>query len=120
MIRIVTDSTCDLNQEQASQIGIAAIARLYVRFGTKTFQDGTTINNEQFHTLLKTNPNFPSTSQPSIGDFVQIYEQFRGDQIISIHISGDLSGTFASAQAARDMVGGDITVIDTRNVNAGL
>jgi DegV family protein with EDD domain len=120
MIRIVTDSTCDLNQEQASQIGIAAIARLYVRFGTKTFQDGITINNEQFYTLLKTNPNFPSTSQPSIGDFAQIYEQFKGDQIVSIHVSGDLSGTIASAQAARDMVGGDITIIDSRNVNAGL
>jgi DegV family protein with EDD domain len=120
MIRIVTDSTCDLNQEQASQIGIDAIARLYVRFGTKTFQDGITLTSEQFQNLLKTDPNFPSTSQPSIGDFAQIYERFKGDQIVSIHISGDLSGTLASAQAARDLVGGDITVIDSRNVNAGL
>ena len=120
MVRIVTDSTCDLSSEQASQLGITAVAKLYVLFGDRTFQDGVTINNEQFYALLKNNSNFPSTSQPSVGDFVQIYERFKGDPIISIHISRDLSGTLASAEAARDLVGGDITIIDSRNVNAGL
>jgi DegV family protein with EDD domain len=120
MVRIVTDSTCDLSNDQASQLGVAAVAKLYVLFGDRTFQDGVTINNEQFYALLKSNPNFPSTSQPSVGDFVQIYERFKGEPIVSIHISRDLSGTLASAEAARDMVGGDITIIDSRNVNAGL
>ena len=120
MVRIVTDSTCDLNAEQARQLGIDAIASLYVRFGRQTFVDGITISNAQFYTLMKENPNFPSTSQPSIGDFAKIYEQFKGEPIVSIHISRDLSGTIASAEAAREMVGGDITIIDSRNVNAGL
>jgi DegV family protein with EDD domain len=120
MVRIVTDSTCDLSEEQARAIGIAAVAKLYVRFGTKSFQDGVTITNEQFVALLKTNPNFPTTSQPSVGDFTHIYEQFKGEPIVSIHVSRDLSGTLASAEAAAAMVGGDITVIDSRNVNAGL
>ena len=120
MVRIVTDSTCDLNAEQARQIGIDAIASLYVRFGRQTFVDGVTITNSQFYTMLKENPNFPSTSQPSIGDFAKIYEQFKGEPIVSLHISRDLSGTITSAEAAREMVGGDITIIDSRNVNAGL
>ena len=120
MIRIVTDSTCDLTQAQADQIGIAAIARLYVIFGKKTYQDGVTINNEQFYALLKSDPNFPSTSQPSVGDFTHIYERFKGEQIISIHVSRDLSGTIGSAETAAKMVGGDITIIDSRSVNAGL
>jgi DegV family protein with EDD domain len=120
MVRIVTDSTCDLNAEQARQLGIDAIASLYVRFGRQTFVDGITISNAQFYTLMKENSNFPSTSQPSIGDFAKIYEQFKGEPIVSIHISRDLSGTIASAEAAREMVGGDITIIDSRNVNAGL
>jgi DegV family protein with EDD domain len=120
MVRIVTDSTCDLSNDQASQLGVAAVAKLYVLFGDRTFQDGVTINNEQFYALLKSNPSFPSTSQPSIGDFVQIYERFKGEPIVSIHISRDLSGTLASAEAARDLVGGDITIIDSRNANAGL
>jgi DegV family protein with EDD domain len=120
MVRIVTDSTCDLTDEQASQLGIDAIARLYVRFGKQTFQDGVTISNEQFYAKLHSDHNFPSTSQPSVGDFARIYEKFKGDQIVSIHISRDLSGTIASAEAARDMVGGEVAVIDSRNVNAGL
>lgn len=120
MVRIVTDSTCDLSNDQASQLGVAAVAKLYVLFGDRTFQDGVTINNEQFYALLKSNPHFPSTSQPSVGDFVQIYERFKGEPIVSIHISRDLSGTLASAEAARDLVGGDITIIDSRNANAGL
>jgi DegV family protein with EDD domain len=120
MVRIVTDSTCDLNTEQARQLGVDAVARLYVRFGRQTFIDGATISNEQFFTMMKENPNFPLTSQPSIGDFAHIYERYKGEPIVSIHISRDLSGTIASAEAARDMVGADVTIIDSRNVNAGL
>jgi DegV family protein with EDD domain len=120
MVRIMTDSTCDLTAEQASQLGIDAIAHLYVRFGNETFVDGVTLGPQQFITLLKENPNFPTTSQPSVGDFVKIYEQFKGDPIVSIHISRALSGTIASAEAACGQVGGDITVIDSRSLNAGL
>lgn len=120
MIRIVTDSTCDLSKDQVQHYGISAVANLHVNFGPKTYEDGVTINNQQFYELLKTDPNFPSTSQPSVGDFAAIYERFKADDIISIHASRDLSGTIASAEAARDMVGGRITIIDSRNINAGL
>lgn len=120
MVKIVTDSTCDLTPEQVKQYGIAAVANLYVIFGSKTFEDGVTITKLAFYDLLKTDPNFPSTSQPSVGDFAAIYERFKGEQVVSIHISRDLSGTIASAEAAREMVGGDITIIDSRNINAGL
>lgn len=120
MVKIVTDSTCDLSKQQVEQYGLSAVAKLYVLFGKKTYQDGVTIDNQQFYTMLKTNPNFPSTSQPSVGDFAHIYQALKGESIISIHVSRNLSGTIASAEAARDMVGGDITIIDSRNVNAGL
>lgn len=120
MIRIVTDSTCDLTPEQAAQFGIAAVVPLYVRFGEDQYQDGVTIDRQKFHQLLKTNPNFPTTSQPSVGDFAHVYEQYKGDEIVSIHISRELSGTLASAEAARDLSGANVTIIDSRNVNAGL
>lgn len=120
MIRIVTDSTCDLTPDQANQIGVDAIAALYVRFGDDQYQDGVTIDREKFHHLVRTHPSFPTTSQPSVGDFAQIYERYKGDEIISIHISRDLSGTLASAEAARDLVGASVTIIDSRNVSAGL
>ncbi len=120
MIRIVTDSTCDLTADQANQLGIAAVAALYVRFGEDQYQDGITIDREKFHHLVKTHPSFPTTSQPSVGDFAAIYEKYKGDEIVSIHISRELSGTLASAEAARDLVGANVTIIDSRNVNAGL
>ena len=123
MVRIVTDSTCDFTEEQVEQLGISAVAALYVRFGDESYQDGIAINREQFHRLLKTNPNFPTTSQPSIGDFMAIYERFPDDEIVSIHVCRDLSGTLASAEAARDLLGAAgrrITLIDSRSVNAGL
>jgi DegV family protein with EDD domain len=120
MVRIVTDSTCDLTHEQAAACGIDSVAHLYVIFGDKSYRDTITITTEQFHVMLKSDPNFPTTSQPSVGDFAQIYEQYKGDPIVSIHVSRDLSGTIASAEAARDMVKADVTIIDSRNVNAGL
>ena len=124
MVRIVTDSTCDLMPDQAGQMGVSAIAALYVRVGDETFQDHITIDRQKFHRLLKTNPNFPTTSQPSVGDFSAIYERFPDDDIVSIHICRDLSGTIASAEAARDLLGPDaarrITIVDSRTVNAGL
>ena len=120
MVKIVTDSTCDLSKDQVRQYGITAVANLHVIFGAKTYEDGVTITKQQFYEHLKTDPNFPSTSQPAVGDFVSIYERLKGEEIISIHVSRDLSGTIASAEAAREMAGGNITIIDSRNVNAGL
>jgi len=124
MVRIVTDSTCDLTHAQVKSLGVSAVAALYVRFGDQSYQDGISINREQFHQLIKANPHFPTTSQPSVGDFSHIYERFRDDEIVSIHISRELSGTLASAEAARDMLDPAhkrrITIIDSRNVNAGL
>jgi DegV family protein with EDD domain len=120
MVKIVTDSTCDLAPDQVKQYGITAVANLHVVFGSRTFEDGVTITKPAFYELLKTDPNFPSTSQPSVGDFAAIYERLKGESIVSIHVSRGLSGTIASAEAAREMVGGDITIIDSRNVNAGL
>ncbi|MCS7061646.1 MAG: DegV family protein [Anaerolineae bacterium] len=120
MVRIVTDSTCDLTPEQASQLGIATVVPLYVRFGEDQYQDGITIDRQKFHQLIKTHPSFPTTSQPSVGDFAKVYEQYKGDEIVSIHISRELSGTIASAEAARELTGANVTIVDSRNVNAGL
>jgi DegV family protein with EDD domain len=71
--------------------------------------------------MMKSNPNFPKTSAPSIGDFKDIYEKLKGDEVISLHITRDLSGTIASAETAAQMVDGDpkIVVIDTRSISAG-
>jgi len=121
MVHVVTDSNADLTPEMAHELGIDATASTYVIFGDKSFRS-TELSPAQFHAMLKSDPNFPKTSQPSVGDFVQIYERFKGGEVISIHISRDLSGTYASAESAAMTMGGDpaITLVDTRTVSAAM
>lgn len=121
MVRIVTDSNADLTPELAHDLGVAAIASTYVIFGDQSFRS-TEMPPAEFHAKLKSDPNFPKTSQPSVGDFVQIYERFKGDEVVSVHISRDLSGTYASAESAAITMGGDpaVTLIDTRTVSAAM
>jgi DegV family protein with EDD domain len=120
MVRIVTDSNADFSHGLARQLGITDIASTYVIFGEKNYKS-TELSPADFHKLLKTDPSFPKTSQPSVGDFVHIYEQHKDDEIVAILISKDLSGTYASAESAALTMGNHppITLIDTRQVSAG-
>jgi DegV family protein with EDD domain len=121
MIRIVTDSNADLSPTQAKQLGVSGMGYSYVNFGDKSYRTQIDISSEQFQEMLKTNPVFPKTSAPSVGDYVDVYESLKGEEIISIHISRDLSGTIGSAETAAQMMGNDptIAIVDTRMVNAG-
>lgn len=121
MVHIVTDSNADLTPELIRDLNIAAVASTYVIFGDRSFRS-MELSPAQFHTMLKSDPNFPKTSQPSVGDFVEIYQRFKGEEVVSIHISRDLSGTYASAESAALTMGGDpaVTLVDTRMVSAGM
>jgi DegV family protein with EDD domain len=120
MIKIVTDSNADLNSEQTAIFGVSAFGSSYVSFGDKSYRS-IDVTPEKFHVMLKTEKEFPKTAAPSVGDFVEIYEKLRGNDVISIHTSRDLSGTIASAENAAKILGDDpkVVVIDTRMVNAG-
>lgn len=119
MMRIVTDSNADIALDLAQQIGIDEVVSTFVIFGDKSFKSSEMAPAE-FHARLKSDPNFPKTSQPSVGDFVSIYEKYKGDEIVVILISKDLSGTFASAESAAMMMSDQsITLIDTRQASAG-
>jgi DegV family protein with EDD domain len=121
MVHVVTDSNADLTPELIRDLNIAAVASTYVIFGDKSFRS-MELSPAQFHAMLKSDPNFPKTSQPSVGDFVEIYQRFKGEEVVSIHISRDLSGTYASAESAALTMGGDpaVTLVDTRMVSAGM
>ena len=121
MIRIVTDSNADLSPAQAEHFGVSGMGYSYVNFGDKSYRTQIDVNNEQFQEMLKSNPVFPKTSAPSVGDYVDVYERLKADQVISIHISRDLSGTIGSAETAAQMMNGtpEIAIVDTRMVNAG-
>lgn len=105
MIKIVTDSASGIPPELARQYGISVIP-LYVHFGNETFREAVDIQLPEFLSRLKAAPQLPTTSQPSAGDFVELYKLLTADgsEIISIHLSSKLSGTVASAHAAREML----------------
>ncbi len=122
MIKIVTDSTSNLAPDVAQQYNIEIIP-LYVHFGEQIYKDGLDLSNDQFYALLQSASKLPTTSQPSAGDFLQVYERLAADgsTIISIHLSSVLSGTCASAFTARDMMSNAaIHVVDTLTISACL
>lgn len=126
MIRIVTDSTCDLPREIIEEYGISVVS-LHVRIGPRSYREGVDITKDQFYEKMASSAEFPVTSQPSPGDFLQVYESIvrEGCSILSIHLSGRLSGTVNSARSARTMILDDfesahITIIDSLTATAGL
>lgn len=124
-IAIVTDSTADLSGQALVDKNIT-IVPLKVNFGEETFIEGIDITNSQFFTRLEEAEDLPTTSQPSPGDFIKIYQGLidQGyDSIISIHLSDKMSGTRQSAEIAASEMADKIknfAAIDSRHITAGI
>jgi DegV family protein with EDD domain len=123
-VRIVTDSTADLPLEFAHAFGIS-IGPLSVIFGEEVFREGVEISHDLFYDKLINGKILPTTSAPSVGDFLEVYEPLlkETDEIVSMHISSKLSATYNNAcQAAQFLAdrGARIEVIDSRSVSLGL
>src|SRR6476661_3584294 len=127
-VAVVTDTTSYLPAElvQANQIHLVS---LYVVFGgERTVREADITDYDAFFDELRGTEKLPTTSQPSIGDFIAVWEPLlaRGDDVVSIHISGGISGTVQSAQQAaeqleRDGKGGErVRVIDSATSAGGL
>jgi DegV family protein with EDD domain len=116
MTRIVVDSTCDLPEERMKELGIEMVP-LQVRFGDETFRDKIDLDGEAFFDRLEKATQLPTTSQPSPGDFVDVYSRIpESEPIVSIHIAHQLSGTIESARlAAEQLPGREIHIIDSGN-----
>jgi len=122
MIRIITDSSSDITQERARELNIEVMP-LTVRFGEEVYKSGIDISNQVFYERLAFYKELPSTAQVNPFEFEEKYQEFlaQGDEIISIHISSEISGTFQSAVIAKENLASDkITLIDSRNVCSAL
>jgi DegV family protein with EDD domain len=122
-VKIVTDSTCDIPAELAEEYGITVVP-VTVRFGTTSFLDGVELTTDELYERLTSGGDLPTTSQPSIGEFLEVYERVGqdADGIVSIHVSAKLSGTYNSAMQASDQAEGDcpIDVVDTEQASMGI
>ncbi len=122
-VKIVTDSTCDIPAKLAEEYGITVVP-VTVRFGTTSFLDGVELTTDELYERLTSGGDLPTTSQPSIGEFLEVYERVGqdADGIVSIHVSAKLSGTYNSAMQASDQAEGDcpIDVVDTEQASMGI
>ena len=122
-VKIITDSTADLPPALAVELGIEVIP-CNVHFGTEVYRDGVDIQADEFYQRLTSNSRLPTTSQPSVGDFLNLYQSFgeTAEEIISVHVSAKLSGTHNSAIQAREQYQGPchIEVMDSQQAGMGL
>lgn len=125
MIKIVTDSTCDLTQNYVDRHNIKVVP-IVIHFGEVEYLDGETIDGSTFYRMIEERQALPKTSQPSPGHFATAYREIAAagevDQILSIHVTGKLSGTCTSAQMAAEMVKDEISVevFDSLGGSAGM
>ena len=107
MIRIVMDSAGDTPEGWLEEYDIQVIP-INIHFGDQMFLQGVDLSNADFYRLVAESGRIPQTSQPTPQQFIDFYKRIAnpGDTILSIHITGKLSGTFDSAKiAARELSG---------------
>ncbi|PUU94114.1 MULTISPECIES: DegV family protein [Halanaerobium] len=122
MIALVTDSTCDLPAEILAKYQIE-IVPLTVHFDEDTYYDKVDLDSEEFYKMMESAADLPTTSQPSVGLFMDKYQKLAAeyDQIISIHLSSALSGTCESARlAAAQLEDLNVEIIDSKSTSTGL
>jgi DegV family protein with EDD domain len=118
---VVLDSTADY-PEGPRRFPNWRVVPLYVRFGAESFRDYAELGPQEFYERLRSAPELPTTSQPTPGDFLEVYRGLEEyERILSLHIPETLSGTVESARmAGEELGGGKVRAIDSGTVSAGL
>ncbi|MCP4540792.1 MAG: DegV family protein [Chloroflexi bacterium] len=121
-MQIVTDSGTDmsLSPEQIDELNIHVVP-LVVTLDGKSYHEGVDIQPGEFYSMLAASDGLPTTSQPSAGDFAETYRGLAttDPDILSIHMTSSLSGTFNAAKTGAELVPeANITVVDTKTLSA--
>ena len=121
-IALITDSTCDLPQALREQYAINVLP-LTVIWGDEQLRDGVDILPEAFYDRLVTDPVYPTTSQPTPQDFLNIYERMQqqgAQEAVVITISSAMSGTYESAKLAAPIIDMPVHVVDSKSNSMSL
>ena len=113
-VYIVTDSTADLTEEEVKQFEIS-IVPMNISIDDENYIDGVTITKDEFKQKMIASSELPKTAQPSIGRFVEVYDELgkNGDTVISIQMMRSISGTVDAARQAADITETNVTVVDS-------
>jgi DegV family protein with EDD domain len=119
MVKIITDSTCDMDESLLKEFDISVIP-LSVNLDGKVFRDGIDLGLEEMYRLIDKTGALPKTAAPTPGEFVEFFKKF-DDDIVFIGISSNSSATVQNAHlAAKDIPGKNIQVVDSLSLSSGL
>jgi DegV family protein with EDD domain len=123
-VRIVTDSSCDLTDEEAAAHGIEVVP-LTIRFGAEELEDRTELSVEDFYARLGSSAVLPETAAPAPGKFEAAFRrqaEAGADEVVCINLSSGLSATMQSARNAATALAGElpVEVVDSRSITSGL
>ena len=122
-MRIITDSSCDLPKKLIEKHGILVVP-LHIEIEGKDYVDGENLSHHEFYEKMAASPTLPKTSQPSPKTFVEKMKEGlkNNEEVLCIHLSSRLSGTYDGAHAAKKEIGGDIEIFDslTGSIGVGL
>lgn len=116
MIGIVTDSTCDIPENLINQYGITIVPQ-YIIWGDKEYKDRFDLTSLEFYQRLEKDKTRPTTSQASVNDFKEVYDDLhhRGiTEVIVLTVSSAMSGTFQMAKNAAKLVDFPVSVVDSK------
>ncbi|EZH64911.1 hypothetical protein DH09_20600 [Bacillaceae bacterium JMAK1] len=113
-IKIVTDSTTDLPEEVLEHHQVTVVP-LTILIDNNSYKDGVDLNPDRFLEMMRESEELPKTSQPSLGELIEAYEELGkdGSRILSIHMTAGMSGTYKAASIAAEQADADVTVIDS-------
>ncbi len=121
-VKVLTDSLADIPPQVQKDLGITVVPAV-VQFGEQVYRDRVDLFPKEFYRLLTTSTETPTTSQPAIGVFEEVYRKLaqETDQIVAIHTIASLSGIFNSSRiAAESIQGAHIELIDSHQVTMSL
>lgn len=120
-LKIVTDSTVELTDEETAHYGITVVP-LSSTIDEIVYHDDIEITNEEFLQKMQQSPTLPKSSQPPVGKFLETYNTLTADgsEVLSIHVTETLSGTVQSAHQAAKLADGNVTVIDSKFCARGM
>lgn len=123
-MKIITDNGLDIAPEKLEGLNIE-IVPLSIQLGDKSYRGGVDIQSDAFYKLVRESAHFPMTSQPAPADFDEVYSRIllEDPDIISFHMSAQLSGTYNSARLGGEIAtqkGANVTVIDSRVISGPL
>jgi DegV family protein with EDD domain len=118
-MQIVVDHAFDLSPEQLDGFPLHYVP-MWVNLDGRSYSAGVELTSQGFYQLIKTSSHTPTTSMPTLKDFENVYKPLAAldDEILSIHVSSQLSGTYDAARlSAAALPAAHITVVDSRSVS---